>query len=72
MTVVRRLFGLAALAVVAFGAAVVLRRRAGSRRERVDLYFEDGSMTTFEDGAPGALPLLTYAREAVGVARTPA
>jgi hypothetical protein len=72
VTVVRRLFGLAALAAVAVGAAVVLRRRAGSGRERVDLYYEDGSMATFENGAPEALSLLSYAREALAVARTPA
>ena len=70
MTFLRRLFGLAALAV-AVGAAVVLRRRAGSGRERVDLYYEDGSMTTFEDGTPEALVLLGHAREALAVSRTP-
>ena len=71
MTFLRRLFGLVALAGVAVGAAVVLRRRAGSGRERVDLYFDDGSMTTFEEGAPEALELLGHAREALAVARTP-
>lgn len=71
MTFVRRLFGLAAFAVVALGAAVVLRRRAGSGRERIDLYYEDGSMTTFEDGTPEALALLGHAREALAVTRTP-
>ena len=69
MTVVRRLFGFAALTAVAVGAAVVLRRRAGSGRERVDLYYEDGSMTTFEDGAPEALALLGHARAALAVGR---
>ena len=71
MTFVRRLFGLAAFAAVAVGAAIVLRRRAGSGRERVDLYYEDGSMATFEDGTPEALALLGHAREALAVARTP-
>lgn len=71
MTFLRRLFGLAVLAAVAVGAAVVLRRRAGSGRERVDLYYEDGSMTTFEDGTPEALDLLGHAREALAAVRTP-
>ena len=71
MTFLRRLFGLAALAAVAVGAAVVLRRRAGSGLERVDLYYEDGSMTTFEDGTPEGLALLCHAREALAVARMP-
>jgi len=69
VTVVRRLFGLAALAAVAVGAAVVLRRRAAGSRERVDLYYEDGSMTTLEDGTPDALALLGYARDAFVAAR---
>jgi hypothetical protein len=69
VTVVRRLFGFAALAAVAVRAAVVLRRRAGSGRERVDLYYEDGSMTTFEDGTPEALALLGHARQALAVGR---
>ena len=71
VTFLRRLFGLAALAAVAVGAAVVLRRRAGSGRERVDLYYDDGSMTTFEDGSPEAPALLSHAREALAAARTP-
>lgn len=69
MTLLRRLFGLATLAAVAIGAAVVLRRRAGGGRDRVDLYFEDGSMTTFEDGAPEALVLLGHARDALAAGR---
>lgn len=69
MTAVRRLFGFAALAAVAVGAAAVMRRRAGSGRERVDLYYEDGSMTTFEDGAPEALVLLGHARDALAAGR---
>ncbi len=70
MTFIRRFFGLAALAAVAVGAAVVLRRRAGSGRERADLYYEDGSMTTLEDGTPEALALLGHAREALAAVRT--
>ena len=70
MTFLRRLFGLVALGAVAVGAAVVLRRRAGNGRERVDLYYDDGSMATFEDGTPEALELLGHAREALAVART--
>ena len=71
MTVVRRIFGFAALTAVAVGAAFVVRRRA-SRRERVDLYYEDGSMTTLEDGTPEALALLGHARDALAVGRAPA
>ena len=69
MTVVRRLFGLAALAAVAVGAAVVLRRRAGSGRERVDLYYEDGSMVSLEGRTPESERLLALARQTLAVAR---
>lgn len=70
MTFLRRLFGLATLVAMALGAAVVFRRRAGARRERVDLYYEDGSMTTVEAGSADADPLLGYARDALAAART--
>jgi hypothetical protein len=70
VTFVRRLFGFAALAAVAVGAAVVLRRRVGGPRERVDIYYDDGSMTTLEDGTPEALALLGHARDALAAART--
>jgi hypothetical protein len=65
----RRLLGLIALVAVAAGATVVLRRRLGGSRERVDLYFEDGSMTSFEEGSPDAAHMLGFAREALAAAR---
>ena len=68
MTVVRRLFGFATLAALAVGAVVVMRRRAGLR-ERVDLYYEDGSMATLERGDADVQALLGHAREALDAAR---
>jgi glycogen synthase len=68
VTFVRRLFGLATLAALAVGAVVVMRRRAGLR-ERVDLYYEDGSMATLERGDADAQALLGHAREALAAAR---
>jgi hypothetical protein len=65
----RRLLGLITLAAVAAGAAVVLRRRVGGSRERVDLYFEDGAMTSFEEGSPDADRMLGFAREVIAAAR---
>jgi hypothetical protein len=67
---VRRLFGFATLAAVAVGAALVLRRRAAGSRQRVDLYYEDGSMETLEEGTPEAVPLLGHARDALAAAHT--
>jgi hypothetical protein len=43
------------------GAAFVRRRSA--RRERVDLYYEDGSMVSLSNGSPDAERLLPLARE---------
>ena len=48
----------------------LLRRTAGARRERVDLYFEDGSMLSLTNGSPGADRLLPLAREIIRTART--
>jgi hypothetical protein len=43
------------------GAAFVRRRSA--RQERVDLYYEDGSMVSLSNGSPDAERLLPLARE---------
>jgi hypothetical protein len=63
----RLLIGL--LAAGSAAAAVVLRRRSGRSKARVELYFEDGSVATIESGAPGSDRLLALAREAVSAAR---
>ncbi|HVM17479.1 MAG TPA: hypothetical protein VM290_07855 [Gaiellaceae bacterium] len=64
----RRLSAVGVL-VGAAGAAALLRRRSAERRERVDVYFEDGSMLSLEDGAPDAAQLLAHARDALRAAR---
>jgi hypothetical protein len=56
------LLGLAS-AVFAFGA--LFRRAAGRRRERADVYFDDGSMVSFVDDSPEAEALLDIARAAI-------
>ena len=42
---------LTGLALVGSVAGVVLFRRRARRRERVDVYFEDGSMVSLADGS---------------------
>ena len=59
---------LALLGAWAAGIAL-LRRTTGGRRERVDLYFEDGSMQSLSNGAPEAARLLPLARAALDAAR---
>jgi hypothetical protein len=50
------------------GAAFIRRQAAG--RERADLYFEDGSMLSLTNGAPGADRLLPLARDVIRNARS--
>jgi hypothetical protein len=52
---------LGALGGMLAGAAFI--RRQTAHRERADLYFEDGSMLSLTNGAPGAERLLPLARE---------
>jgi hypothetical protein len=49
------------------GAAFI--RRQAAQRERVDLYYADGSMLSLTSGAPGADRLLPLAREILRTAR---
>jgi hypothetical protein len=66
----RKLVVLLAL-LSAWAAGMALLRRASSgRRERVDLYFEDGSMQSLSDGTSEAARLLPLAHEALRAART--
>jgi hypothetical protein len=57
----------AALLGVAGGmlAGIAFVRRQMPQRDRVDLYYEDGSMISLTNGSPGAERLLAVAREIV-------
>jgi hypothetical protein len=68
--VLRRLFGFLVLVGVAFAGIVVYRRRFLTRRERVDLYYEDGTLTSLEQGSDGAGRLLSHAHDALRAARS--
>ena len=69
MKLLRRVLGLIALAAVAAGAAVLVRRSVGGSRERVDLYYEDGSMTSLENDTTDGERLLGLARDALDAVR---
>jgi hypothetical protein len=56
---------LLALLLFVGGPLLYLARRRDERRERVHLYFDDGSMVTLEHGAPEAERLLAIARAAL-------
>jgi hypothetical protein len=58
--------------LLATGSAVgtvLYRRRAARRRERVELYFADGSMISLTQGSTEAERLLGHARRLLATAR---
>ena len=61
----RRLVLLAGLVTGAAAAITLARRGSARRRERVDLYYADGSMVSLDDGSPDAERLLTLGRNAL-------
>jgi hypothetical protein len=56
-------------AVGSTAAAVLVRRRISGRRERVELFFDDGVPMTLTQGTPEAERLLVHARELLAAAR---
>jgi hypothetical protein len=58
------------LAAGSAAGAVLYRRRAARRRERVELYFADGSMVSLTEGRQDAERLLGHARELLATARS--
>jgi hypothetical protein len=57
------------LALGSIAGTLLYRRRAARRRERVELYFGDGSMISLADGSDDAERLLRNAREILAAAR---
>jgi hypothetical protein len=58
--------------VVALGSAAGLalwRRSAGKGRERIELYFSDGSMVSFPEDSTEAARLIPLARQVLTSAR---
>jgi hypothetical protein len=64
-----RVFTGVLLAAGSLAGSVLYRRRAARRRERVDLYAEDGSMVSLDDGTPEAARLLPIARDLLAASR---
>jgi hypothetical protein len=58
----RKVFTGVLLAAGSVAGTIFFRRHAARRRERVDLYFEDGSMVSLTEGAPEAETVLPLAR----------
>lgn len=65
----RRLLTGFLLAAGSLAGTILYRRRAARRRERVDLYYEDGSMVSLTEGSPEAATVLPLARQVLTTAR---
>jgi hypothetical protein len=66
----RRLLALLGFATGVLAGSVVLRRSFAKKRDRIDIYFDDGSMVSYVEGAVEADPLLAPARDALRAARS--
>jgi hypothetical protein len=53
----------------ALAGTVLFRRTLARRRERVDVYFDDGSMVSFVEGSEEAEALLPVARSVLAATR---
>lgn len=64
----RRLFAVAGVASGTLLATAAYRHWFGGKRERLDVYFDDGSFVTFGAGSPEAARLLPLARQVLAAA----
>ena len=66
----RRLLRIVGFAGGALAGKVMYRRWFGGGRERVDVYFDDGSFVTFAGRSPEAARLVPLAQRVVGAVRS--
>jgi hypothetical protein len=64
----RRLVVLTGVVTGALAGLAFVRRGASRRRERVDLYYADGSMVSLADGSPDTERLLSLGRDVLQAA----
>jgi hypothetical protein len=65
----RRLVVLVGFFTGALAGSVLYRRSFARRPERIDVYYDDGSMVSYVDGSSEADSLLPAARDALAAAR---
>ena len=65
----RKLLTLVGFGTGIFAGSVLFRRSFAKRRDRVDVYFDDGSMVSFVEGSQEADRLLPVARDVLAAAR---
>jgi hypothetical protein len=66
----RRLLTLAGFASGALAGTAAYRRWFGASRERLDVYFDDGSFVTFAPSSPEGARLIPLAHQVLAAART--
>jgi hypothetical protein len=66
----RRLLVLVGVVTGVLAGVAWARRTGARRRERVDLYYADGSMVSLGDGSPDAERLLSLGRDALDAVRS--
>jgi hypothetical protein len=66
----RRALGLLGFGTGVAAVGLLYRRSLGRRRERVDVYFDDGSMVTFAEGSVEAERLVPTARDLLAATRS--
>ena len=66
----RKVLAVLGFATGIFAGSVIFRRSFAKPRERVDVYFDDGSMVSFVEGSPEAEKLLPVARDVLAAARS--
>jgi hypothetical protein len=65
----RKFLGVLGFGTGVLAGSVLYRRSTGRRRDRVDVYFDDGSMVSLVEGSPEAEKLLPVARDVLSAAR---
>jgi hypothetical protein len=65
----RRFLALLGFATGIFAGSVLFRRSFARQRDRIDVYFDDGSMVSFAEGSGEAESLLPVARRVLAAAR---
>jgi hypothetical protein len=66
----RKALALLGFATGVLAGTVVFRRSVARRRDRIDVYFDDGSMVSFVEGSEEAEKLLPVARDVLAAARS--
>jgi hypothetical protein len=66
----RKALALMGFATGVLAGTVLFRRSFAKRSDRIDVYFDDGSMVSFVEGSDEAEKLLPVARDVLAAARS--